>query len=186
MDIGAYDGDTLKSLCSRRPISRALLLEPDPSNYSALSQNLKQLIRDFPGIEPLALPLGAGEEFGSFVMTGEGEAASMAGMDQLDNISGHSVTVVPIDEVMPRACFDFVKIDVEGNDLAALKGMQKLLRRSMPVLAVSLYHRPRDIVELPLAIMAIFREIPYSYYIRQHMSNSFETVLYAVPARQAA
>lgn len=185
MDIGAYDGDTLQSLRTFRRVGKVLLFEPDPSNYHALTQNLQRLILQFPEMDPLALPLGAGQEFGSFLMSGEGEAASMAGLDQQSNTSGRSVTVVPIDEAMPTACFDFVKIDVEGNDLAALKGMEKLLRRSKSVLAVSLYHRPRDIVELPLAIMSMLREIPYSYYIRQHMNNSFETVLYAIPVKEA-
>lgn len=43
------------------------------------------------------------------------------------NTSGRSVTEAPMDDAMPTACFHFVKIDVEGNDLAALKGMEKLL-----------------------------------------------------------
>jgi FkbM family methyltransferase len=184
LDIGAFNGDTLQSLRSHRRIGKAILFEPDSANYLALTQTIKHFIDQAPDMKPLALPLGAGETFGSFSMSGEGEASSMTGLDHQGNTTERSVTVVPIDDAIPTDCFDFVKIDVEGNDLAAIKGMKNLLRRSQPVLAVSLYHRPKDIVELPLAIMTILSGIPYSYYIRQHMNNSFESVLYAIPDSQ--
>lgn len=32
--------------------------------------------------------------------------------------------------------------------------------------------------------MGIHNEAPYTYKIRQHMNNSFETVLYAVPTKE--
>jgi FkbM family methyltransferase len=184
LDLGAYNGDSLQLLRSHRQVGRALLLEPDPDNYQLLVQNLQKWVYDSLELQPIALPLGAGAEFGCFTMSGEGESSSIADGASNNNTSGPTVTVVPLDEAMPTACFDFIKIDVEGNDLAALKGMEGILKRSRAVLAVSLYHRPRDIIEMPLAIMALLSEFPYRYYIRQHMFNSFDTVFYAVPTER--
>jgi hypothetical protein len=84
---------------------------------------------------------------------------------------------------MPAECVDFVKIDVEGHDREAIQGMRELLTRSAPVVAVSLYHRPRDFVELTLYLMQTLQGMSYKYYVRQHLYNSFETVLYAIPSQ---
>jgi hypothetical protein len=74
-----------------------------------------------------------------------------------------------------------IKIDVEGHDLEALRGMRNILEKQPAVLAVSLYHRPRDFVAIPLALKAMLSGMQYSYYLRQHMNNSFDQVLYAIP-----
>jgi hypothetical protein len=85
--------------------------------------------------------------------------------------------------MMPTGEVDLVKIDVEGHDREAIRGMRELLQRSKPVVAVSLYHRPRDIVELTLFLKQALGDASYRFYVRQHLYNSFETVLYAIPAR---
>jgi hypothetical protein len=36
-------------------------------------------------------------------------------------------------------------------------------------------------VHLPLALAQIVDGLSYRYFIRQHMHNSFDTVLYAIP-----
>lgn len=183
LDVGAYDGDTLNALRKHKQIGKAMLMEPDPENYQKLVRNLQASNTNYQDTNILTLPLGAGAEFGSFAMTGDGEAATLAGADEESSNPVRYVTVVRLDDAIPQEIFDFVKIDVEGNDRAAIEGMKKLLRRSRPVIAVSLYHRPRDIIELSLAVIDLLEGIPYSFHIRQHMYNSFDTVLYAVPVR---
>ena len=65
------------------------------------------------------------------------------------------VTIVPIDSIIPSDSFDFIKIDVEGYDFEALSGMKNLLKRSNAVLAISVYHRAFDIINLPLFVMEL-------------------------------
>jgi hypothetical protein len=49
----------------------------------------------------------------------------------------------------------------------------------MPVLAVSLYHKPEDLWDLPLLINAL---VPgYLLYLRRYSDERWETVCYAVP-----
>ena len=81
--------------------------------------------------------------------------------------------------MLPGHHVDFIKLDVEGAEIAALRGGAELILRSRPILAVSLYHRPEDVWEIPELLMDMCTH--YRFYLRQHLFNSFESVLYAIP-----
>ena len=49
---------------------------------------------------------------------------------------------------VPRV--DFIKLDIEGSELGALRGAESTLRSLRPKLAVSLYHRVQDFFSIPL------------------------------------
>lgn len=182
LDLGAYNGDTLEHLCTKALVGTAILLEPDPSNFRELVVNSSRLVARYPDLQPHILPLGAGSEFGFIRLEAGGEASSLHSRNHSHSEDSYWVTVTPLDDVLPVEHVDFVKIDVEGHDREALLGMKGILNRSTPVVAVSLYHRPRDFVDLTLQLKNTLHHLPYMYYVRQHLYNSFETVLYAVPA----
>lgn len=107
---------------------------------------------------------------------GHGEGASITA-------NGTSyIAVASLDELLQGHSVDFIKIDLEGTELQVLNGARGLIERARPVLALSLYHRPKDLWELPLALKAMCDG--YRLYIRQHYFNSFERVLYAVPCQR--
>jgi len=73
-----------------------------------------------------------------------------------------------------------IKMDVEGSELEVLNGMKQKIATHKPKLAICLYHKPRDIYEIPLWIAKNFPF--YKQYIRQHQANdTLELVLYCVP-----
>ena len=72
----------------------------------------------------------------------------------------------------------FIKMDIEGAELEALKGSSKIIKKYMPKLAISLYHKKDDILEIPLYIKELVPE--YKLYIRHYSNAGVETVLYAV------
>ena len=86
-----------------------------------------------------------------------------------------------LDQIVPQASVDFIKLDVEGAEALVLQGARRIIERSRPVLAISLYHNPADIWELPELLFGLCQD--YKFYIRQHCFNSFESVLYAVPCQ---
>jgi FkbM family methyltransferase len=183
LDVGAYTGDTLSYLCEKAVVGKAIMFEPDPYSYRQLIENVKLLTMKYFHLKPIVLPLGAGNEFATINLEVGGEASSLHIQSNMQGDTSHAVTVAPVDDVMPAECVDFVKIDVEGHDREAIQGMRELLTRSAPVVAVSLYHRPRDFVELTLYLMQTLQGMSYKYYVRQHLYNSFETVLYAIPSQ---
>ncbi|MCP9848779.1 FkbM family methyltransferase [Cyanobium sp. Morenito 9A2] len=181
LDIGAYNGDTLKVLLQHQAVGRAWLFEPERTNYQALQKATLELIGQYPTLQAVALPLALGHSNAFIELVGEGEAASVHG--ESGSNSMQLIQAVRGDELLPQDKVDFIKVDAEGADLAAIEGLAKLIRRSKPIMAISIYHRPQDIVDIPLAVAQLLQDAGarYRFHIRQHMSNSFDSVLYAIP-----
>ena len=72
----------------------------------------------------------------------------------------------------------FIKMDLEGSELRALMGAERIIRQYKPKLAISLYHKPEDIWELPLYILSLNSE--YIFFIDHYSVATAETVLYAL------
>jgi len=77
---------------------------------------------------------------------------------------------------IPRV--DFIKMDIEGSELAALKGAAATLRRWRPRLAISLYHRPEDLFVIPTWLNEL--GLGYRLYLDHYSIHHEETVLYAI------
>lgn len=72
---------------------------------------------------------------------------------------------------------DFIKMDIEGAELRALKGAEKTIRKYRPKLAISLYHKPDDFGDIPKFIELL--DLGYKYYVDHYTIHVGETVLYA-------
>ncbi|MCC6197771.1 MAG: FkbM family methyltransferase [Burkholderiales bacterium] len=75
---------------------------------------------------------------------------------------------------------DFVKMDIEGSELAALKGAVGALRTFKPRLAISLYHRAEDFYAIPLWLDSL--GLGYRFFLDHYSIHHEETVLYATAA----
>lgn len=74
---------------------------------------------------------------------------------------------------------DFIKMDIEGSELAALKGARHIIQTYRPKLAISLYHRNEDFVDIPAFIA---KEFPfYDFYLDHYTIHAEETVLFCKP-----
>lgn len=72
----------------------------------------------------------------------------------------------------------FIKLHLEGAELAALRGAADTIRRCSPTVAVCVDHRPDDIITIPSLLLELCPE--YRLYLRHYSSSVTETVLYAV------
>ena len=68
-------------------------------------------------------------------------------------------------------------MDIEGAEYEALQGAEKTIRNCHPRLAISVYHKPSDILDIPSYLMTL--DETYRFYIRHYSSWRWETVLYA-------
>ena len=81
---------------------------------------------------------------------------------------------------MKVSSVDYIKFDIEGSEYDAIKGAQNTLRKYHPVLAVSVYHKPDDLIELVSLICEICPG--YNLAFRHHSPVPWEAVIYALPA----
>lgn len=74
---------------------------------------------------------------------------------------------------------DFLKLDVEGSEMEALRGSAHAISRFRPKMALSLYHKPNDIFEI---IEYVRSNYPfYKLYLGHYTIHAEETVLYCAP-----
>ena len=89
-----------------------------------------------------------------------------------------SVSVVSLDDVLDGQRVSFIKMDIEGAELEALKGAKESIIAHRPRLAICIYHKPEDILEIPLYLQSLVPD--YKFYIRHYSNYTIETVLYAI------
>lgn len=90
-----------------------------------------------------------------------------------------SIAVDAIDHLLGNTRVTFLKMDIEGAELAALQGAECTIKREKPKLAICVYHKPVDLITIPQHLKSLVPE--YKFYLRHHQYISWETVLYAVP-----
>ncbi len=72
---------------------------------------------------------------------------------------------------------DFIKMDIEGAELPALKGAEKTVRLYKPKLAITVYHSINDFWEIPMYLNSL--NLGYRFYLRHFTIHAEETVLFA-------
>jgi hypothetical protein len=69
-------------------------------------------------------------------------------------------------------------MDIEGAEFEALKGAENKIMKYKPKLAISMHHRPTDLLTIPQYIKSLSPN--YKFFLRLHSPVSRELVLYAV------
>lgn len=89
------------------------------------------------------------------------------------------VTSVTIDDLVATGVadrIDFIKLDIEGAELAAMAGARDVLARFRPRLALSVYHRPDDLWEIAHLIDGL--DLGYRFALGHFTLHTAETILF--------
>jgi FkbM family methyltransferase len=174
VDCGAYDGDTIRSFLgwAREGFARILAFEPDPTSFDRLRTYVGSLPDRDGRITTYNVAAGSRRERLRFAASGE-MSAKVAADGTIE------VESVPLDEFLSGDPPTFIKMDIEGAELATLLGAKQAIARNRPVLAICAYHRQGDLWQIPLTINSIAKG--YHFYLRRYEADCWELVLYAVP-----
>lgn len=172
IDCGAFDGDTMKEFikAAKRHYQSIVCFEPVKEYHKRLEKRGK-------GKRVTAICAGVYKETTTLQFNAErGKGSAISTTEDAHTIT---VPVRSIDDTPECHDATFIKMDVEGSELDALHGAKQTILRNKPKLAICIYHRHRDFVEIPKWIHELVPE--YQLYVRHHAFSVNETVLYAIP-----
>jgi len=184
VDLGAYDGDTLIAFKENGiRLESVFAFEPDLRNFNSLVRNSKER-GPFADSLVCLYPCGAGSACETISFASEGLESSRAVSEGHANAANvTSITSLAVGDVIQGAHPNYIKMDIEGAEAAALLGLKDVITAERPMLAISAYHRPFDLFELPLMLQEF--GVPYDFHFRLHGQHGFDTVLYAIPRTPA-
>jgi FkbM family methyltransferase len=169
VDGGAYDGDTIKLFIDRvgGKFDGVVAFEPDPDTYGRLCDNFS----DEPRVKPVNKGLFSEETTLRF--TNDMHRASIIADD-----GEIEIQCCGLDDVLGGDRATFIKMNIEGAELEALRGAKRTIDAWKPRLGISAYHRPTDLWGVPRRILEVRGD--YALYLRQQDAGVIETVCYAI------
>jgi FkbM family methyltransferase len=169
-DVGSFDGMTSLEFARRAPGFRHITaFEPSPENAQRVLQNLAAL-------DPERITVhgfGLSDHSGTATFAADAGSSSRVSEDGATVISLRRLDDLDLDPPT------FVKIDVEGGEIPAIRGGLATITRYRPRLAISVYHRADDLWRIPEAVDAA--GVDYELRLRHYTEGIDETVMFFLP-----
>jgi FkbM family methyltransferase len=176
IDAGAFDGDTLLPFTDRffEQLACAIGIEPDQANYKLLETNLDgapMRIKNKTSIANVAL--GAAKGVKRFA----GGKLQDSAICESGNATVRTISVEDMLRDRRPPSNVYLKLDIEGAEREAIIGARSLIKSSALFLAVSLYHKPKDLWELPRLVHSF--NPGYRFCLRSHGEDGADLTAYA-------
>ncbi|MFQ5675811.1 MAG: FkbM family methyltransferase, partial [bacterium] len=172
IDAGAFDGDTAGMFALLSPDSSIFSFEPVNELYVRLV-GLSRLLTE---IRPVRAAVW--HHSGKIGFQENDLTPNMSGIN--DTTAASTVRATSLDDFVETeglAKVDFVKMDIEGAELQALKGAEKVLRAFKPDLAICVYHRPEHLWQIPLWIKETVPD--YNIYLDHKSQGLTDSICFA-------
>ncbi len=169
IDCGAFHGESSESFirwCGNKQYE-VLAVEPDYENYVVCNSNLMA------NNNVKVLNAAVYSESTHLRFNSSGTRAASITPD-----GGVEIDSVSVDDIAKNKHITFIKWDVEGTEREAIIGATETIKREMPVLAISVYHKMEDIVDLLKLCLEIVPN--YKFILRHYTLGSIDTVAFAV------
>ncbi len=179
VDCGAYTGDTIENYItwSNNEYTKIYAFEPESDNRKRMQSMIHE--KSYANIE--VLPYGAWDKSETLRFSAKGTTAS-----EVNETGNIEIQAEAIDDVITRQKSDtpfFIKMDIEGSELKALHGAAATISVCPPPMAICVYHRADDLIQIPQYIKSFeTKKVRYKFYLRKYMpALTSELVLYAIP-----
>lgn len=177
-ELGAYDGKTLLQFIQRCPDYQSVYcFEPDRNLLAMLDK-----IREEQALLGKTIYIIPKAAWSSGTVLRLSSTGTVTGdthiLEECAGEQSYFIETAAVDEVVKEP-ISYMKMDIEGSELEALHGAARQIVENRPKLAVCVYHRNSDILD----IWNYLRELTpaYYFYLRHHNCTGTETVLYAIP-----
>ena len=171
VDAGGYDGQSSLDFAKWASTSEDFVItifEPDSSSQKKCQKTLV-------GIKSVnIIPKGLWDKDDVLLFDINGSESKI--IDYSDKAI--KIPVTSLDNVFKEHPVTFIKMDIEGSELKARRGGVETIKQYKPKLAISIYHKPEDLIEIPKLLLEMNPK--YKFWIRHYSMSWFDTVLYAI------
>lgn len=171
VDAGVCNGEEIDKMLNINSNIIIHAFEPDKKSWKKLKVKYKNTAQV--SLYPFAL----WDKKTSIGFQGNEAVPSASRLEEDGNACDNSIEAVRLDDVISGKV-SFIKMDIEGAELNALKGAEEIIKKYHPKLAICVYHNISDYIEIPLLIKQMNPD--YKFYFRQHSVTSGESVFYAI------
>ncbi|HLY70468.1 MAG TPA: FkbM family methyltransferase [Puia sp.] len=178
IDAGGCWGDTALYFANEVGNSgRVFTYEFIPSNLEIMTKNIALNPNLEQRITVIKHPVWETSDRTMFYIdNGPGSRVFMNGDEKYDG----KVESISIDDLVNRLNINkvnFIKMDIEGAEPAALKGAMNVIKKFKPKLAIAIYHSLDDFVNIPKFIHDL--GLGYKLYLSHCSIHEEETILFA-------
>lgn len=169
VDGGGFTGDTLlkfRRLCP--DYKKIVVFEPDRKNIFRMKKKCRN-VRNLQIIEAGMSDVDGG---GNFKQDTTGMYSQFVCED-----TGLTIPLMRMDSLSECCDATFIKMDIEGFEMSALRGGAEIIKKQKPKLAICIYHSNEDMLQIAEYIHELVPE--YKIYMRAHNMGIAENVLYA-------
>lgn len=150
LHVGASEGRHARVMAQTAPRGKVICIEPNAYSFAALGhfirmhgltnvEAIRAAVSDTPGEVTLNIPIkGSGKPGRSFGVIGE--AASRSEVDAL-SVKQEKVRAITLDGLLAERghSADFIRMDIEGAEILALRGAKQLIARDRPNMVVEIH-----------------------------------------------
>lgn len=152
LDLGAYRGDTvLEFLNNTDKYNKIIAVEPDLKTFKKLTEATKD-IKNIQNINACVC-----DTVGTRLFNMNGSRGSSTG-------SGTQISSVTVDAILKGEPTTYIKMDIEGEEAAAIKGAAHTIIKYKPKMQIATYHRSEDLISIPKAVLSLRGD--YRVYLR--------------------
>jgi FkbM family methyltransferase len=167
VDAGGYDGDTTEEFVKHcQDYKEIYFYEPSEVKILLAKKRLA-------GIENIHFKsVGLSDENTALPFNSSlGSASAFTNNDENEEVS-----VVTLDHDLKGVPVSFIKMDLEGWEMHALRGAEDIISHYKPKIAVAVYHDAKDLRQISEYLLNLNQD--YSIYIRHYTQGWSETIMY--------
>lgn len=166
LDVGAFDGDTIKSAREAFAIKRAHAIETNVGLFAKITEQAKDLANG------LALYPYAAWSSNCMLSFSEDHNGMFSVVEsEVGNVCAATLDSIVLEKV------DLIKMDIEGAEKQALSGCKSLLS-SAPDLLIAGYHRPLDFIEIAANVLE--HNSQYTVHFNHYSDVYDDSILYFI------
>ena len=176
LDAGAHHGSVTEAFLrhTRFAFQQIVAIEPDPVNRAQLENTLRRLLSDDARVTVYDWALADHES----------EALFHGGLDYASQLSDTGQSRIVTRTIDALGIFPtFIKLHLEGAELAALKGARQTLLDCRPLIATTVYHNDDGVWKTARWLIETLAD--YRFLFRVHSWCGTGAVIYAIPNERA-